>query len=181
MKSGSGPIFPQTAILRAAASGMSAACVMALLLAGPAACRAQQRLVGAAAGNFTLKDVKGKQVSLSDFKGRTVLLNFWATWCSPCNEELPAIQRIYEHHKDARNVVILAVDDQNKATIRNFMQEKHYTFTALLDHKRTLFKKFNVRFIPTVIIINKQGTITGEIVGWHGPQKLLAALKQSAQ
>ena len=140
-----------------------------------------ESIVGAATGDFELKDVKGQQIRLSDFKGRTVVLSFWATWCPPCKKELPAIQKLYEQHKKAKNVVILAVDDENKATIRNFMQEKHYTFTALLDRKRTLFKEFAVRFIPTVIIINGRGTVTDEIVGWNGPQKLLAALKQSAQ
>ena len=138
-------------------------------------------IVGASAGDFALKDVKGGRIRLSDFKGKTVLLSFWATWCPPCKKELPEIQKLYEQHKDAKDVVILAVDDENKAVIRNYLQENHYTFTALVDHKRTLFKEFAVRFIPTVIIINSRGTVTNEIVGWDGPQKLLAALKESAQ
>lgn len=137
-------------------------------------------IVGASAGDFTLKDVQGRKISLSDFKGRTVLLTFWATWCPGCKKELPEIQKLYAQHKGGRNLVILAVDDENKATIRNYMRERHYTFTALVDHKRTLFKEFAVRFIPTVIIINRKGTIAQEIVGWDGPQKLLEALKHIA-
>jgi len=137
--------------------------------------------LSAAAVDMTLTDMHENRTKLSDYRGKWVIVNYWATWCPPCKKELPAIQKLYEQHKKAKNVVILAVDDENKATIRNFMQEKHYTFTALLDRKRTLFKEFAVRFIPTVIIINGRGTVTDEIVGWNGPQKLLAALKQSAQ
>ena len=168
-----------------AAAGGNAACLATLLLAmvstGFAAPLAPQGLpgvpesfVGLAAGDFALRDVEGKRVRLSDFRGRTVLLSFWATWCLPCQKELPAIQKIYEQHKD---MVVLTVDDENRATIRDFLKDKHYGFTALMDPKRTLFKKFAVRFIPTVFVINDEGTIVREIVGWKGPQELLAALK----
>ncbi|HUX09166.1 MAG TPA: redoxin domain-containing protein [Terriglobia bacterium] len=130
--------------------------------------------MGYPAGDFTLQDVAGKQVSLSDFRGKTVLLSFWATWCLPCKAELPTLQKIYEQRKD---VAVLAVDDESKATVRSFLKDKHYDFTALMDQKRTLFKKFGVRFIPTVFVINGEGVIVREMVGWEGPQKLLAALQ----
>jgi peroxiredoxin/outer membrane lipoprotein-sorting protein len=133
----------------------------------------RESFAGASAGEFTLKDIEGKEVSLSDFRGKTVMLSFWATWCPPCKEELPALQKIHEQHQD---VVVLAVDDENKATIRNFLKEKQFGFTALVDRKRTLFKKFSIRFIPTVIVINNEGFITHEVVGWEGPEELLAAI-----
>jgi peroxiredoxin/outer membrane lipoprotein-sorting protein len=129
---------------------------------------------GTSAGNFTLNDVAGNQFSLSDFRGKTVLLNFWATWCMPCQRELPTLQRIFEERKD---VIVLTVDDENAAAIKNFLEDNHYGFPALIDPDRTLFKKFAVHFIPTVLVINREGVIVDEIVGWEGPQKLLAALK----
>jgi peroxiredoxin/outer membrane lipoprotein-sorting protein len=131
---------------------------------------------GASAADFTLKDMDGQQVRLSDFKGKTVVLTFWATWCAPCKEELPALQKIFEERE---NVAVLAVDDESKSTVRDFLKDKHYTFTALLDHKRTLFKRFGVHFIPTVFVINSQGLIIREIVGWKGPDELMAALKDA--
>jgi peroxiredoxin/outer membrane lipoprotein-sorting protein len=134
----------------------------------------REGFAGAGAKDFTLKDIEGRRVSLSHFRGKTVLLSFWATWCSPCKEELPTLQKIFEERKD---VVVLTVDDENKATIRNFLKDKHYGFTALMDRKRTLFKQFAVHFIPTVFVINQQGLIIREIVGWKGPEELMAALK----
>jgi peroxiredoxin len=129
---------------------------------------------GTSAGNFTLNDVEGNQVSLSDFRGKTVLLNFWATWCVPCKRELPTIQKIFEERKD---VVVLTVDDESEETIKNFLKDSHYGFPALMDQQRTLFKKFAVHFIPTALVIDQEGIIVHEIVGWEGPQKLLEALK----
>lgn len=134
----------------------------------------RESFVGYTAENFTLKDIEGNKVSLGDYRGKTVLLSFWATWCAPCKEELPTLQKIFEERKD---VVVLAVDDENRATVRNFLKEKNYSFTALLDGKRTLFKQFAVHFIPTIFVINGQGIIMHKFVGWEGPEKLLAALK----
>jgi peroxiredoxin len=136
----------------------------------------QQSMIGSQVADFTLLDVDGKQVRLSDFRGKTVLLSFWATWCPPCKEELPALEKIYEQYKD-KDVAVLAVDDEDKATIRDFLKEKQYGFTALVDSKRTLFKEFAVHFIPTVIVINHEGIITREVEGWEGAQQFLAALK----
>lgn len=172
---------------RNAAAMRSAACragtllVMAvalpfLLPASFALTGVQRSVVGISAEDFSLQDMDRNQVKLSDFRGRTVLLSFWATWCLPCKAEMPTIQKIYEEHKD-KDVVVLTVDDENEATIRKFMDDHHYSFRALLDHKRTLYQKFAIRFIPTVFIIDDEGTIVREIVGWHGPQALLSALK----
>lgn len=132
-----------------------------------------QGVEGISAGNFTLNDIEGNGVSLSDFRGKIVLLSFWATWCAPCKRELPILQEIFVGRKD---VEVLAVDDEDPATIRSFLHENHYGFPALIDHDRTLFKKFAVHFIPTVLVIDQEGVIVHEIVGWEGPQKLLAAL-----
>ncbi|MEJ2009953.1 MAG: redoxin domain-containing protein [Acidobacteriota bacterium] len=134
--------------------------------------------VGSPAGDFTLPDTRGKQISLSEFRGKTVVLSFWATWCPPCKMELPTIQTIYEQGK-GKNVVVLAVDDEDKATVRDFLKQKHYDFTALIDSKRTLFKRFAIHYIPTVFVINDQGIIVRRIEGWQGPQDLLAAVKAS--
>jgi peroxiredoxin/outer membrane lipoprotein-sorting protein len=139
----------------------------------------EEGYMGSTPENFTLPDAQGTKVSLSDFRGKTVLLSFWATWCPPCNEELPEFQKIYVQHKDKKDIVVLAVDDEEKATISKFMKDKHYDFTALVDRNRTLFKKFAVHFIPTVFVINGQGIIVRKVVGWEGPQDLLAALKAS--
>lgn len=138
----------------------------------------RESFTGAAAGNFTLKDVHGKTVSLRNFQGKTVLLSFWATWCPPCKEELPALEKISEQH---HNVVVLAVDDEPRAIIRNFLKDDQYGITELVDHKKKVFKKFAIHFIPTVIVINNEGLITHEVVGWEGPEELLAEIGAGGQ
>lgn len=138
----------------------------------------REGFAGARAGNFTLSDIEGKDVSLRDFRGKTVLLSFWATWCLACNAELPTIQKIYEQDK---NVVVLAVDGESRTTVAKFLSDKHYDFTTLIDRKQTLFKRFAIHFIPTVFVINRQGTIVRRIVGWQGSQELQAALKAGEQ
>ncbi len=153
------------------------ASVVSFLLPVPSALAGvKESVVGTSAGDFTLRDVAGKRVSLSDFRGKTVLLSFWATWCLPCKAELPTIENIYEQNKD-KDVVVLAVDDENEVTIKKFMNDHHYGFMVLMDPKRALFERFVIYFIPTVLIINGKGIIVREIVGWHGSQKLLSAMK----
>jgi len=133
--------------------------------------------IGASAGEFTLEDIDGKQVSLSDYCGKTVVLTFWATWCLPCKAELPTVQQIYQQRKE--DVVVLAVDDESEAVVKDFLKVNHYGFTVLVDHDRTLFRNYAVHFIPTVVIINADGMIVRKIVGWEGPKELFAALDAS--
>jgi peroxiredoxin len=166
---------------RSAASwvGVFVAVALVLLQAGPASAQRSalhKSIIDSAAVDFTLQDVEGRQVSLSDFKGRTVLLAFWATWCPPCKEELPTLQKIYKQYQD-KDLVILTVDDERPATIKDFLRAKHYSFRALVDSKRAVFREFAVHFIPTAIVINPDEIVTQVITGWAGPQRLLDALR----
>jgi len=170
-----------------AAADRSAACwlggfvaiALVLFQAGPISAQGpslQESIIGSTAPDFTLRDVDGHQVRLSDFRGKTVLLAFWATWCPPCNEELPTLQKIYEHSQN-KDLVILTVDDQAPATIRAFLRAKHYSFPVLVDSNRAVFTEFAVHFIPTAVVINPDGIISQVLTGWEGPQRLLDALR----
>lgn len=172
---------------RPVVAGRSSACrvsvflVMTLVLfqAVPAFAQGpgvEKSIVGSAAEDFTLPDVEGHQVRLSDFRGKTVLLAFWATWCLPCKEELPALQKIGEQYRD-KGLVILTINDEAPATIRDFLRTKHYNFEALVDSKRTVFREFAVHFIPTAVVINPDQIVTRVITGWEGPERLLEALR----
>jgi peroxiredoxin/outer membrane lipoprotein-sorting protein len=130
---------------------------------------------GAAAGDFTLRDVQGKRVRLRDFRGKTVLLDFWATWCPACRKALPALEKECEQHP--QEMVLLAVDDESKETIQNFLNGRHDRFTALVDRKRKLFRQFDVRYLPTLFVISPEGVIIHRVVGWEGSQDLLPAGK----
>lgn len=172
---------------RPVAVGKSSACwvsfflVLAMMLfqAVPATAQGpgvEKSIVGSAAEDFTLPDVQGHQVRLSDFRGKTVLLAFWATWCLPCKEELPTLQKIGEQYRD-KGLVILTINDEAPATIRDFLRAKHYNFEALVDSNRTVFKEFAVHFIPTAVVINPDEIVTRVMTGWEGPERLLEALR----
>jgi peroxiredoxin len=136
----------------------------------------QKSIIGSAAADFTLLDVEGREIRLSDFRGKTVLLAFWATWCPPCKEELPTLQKIDEQYQN-KGLVILTVDDEEPATIKDFLRAMHYSFPALVDSKREVFREFAVHFIPTAIVINPDDIVTQVVTGWEGPQRLLEALR----
>ncbi|HHY81770.1 MAG TPA: TlpA family protein disulfide reductase [Clostridiales bacterium] len=120
--------------------------------------------------DFELEDLQGNKVRLSDFKGKIVFLNFWATWCPPCREEMPFMQELYEKYKD-KDIVVLAVnpnqvenrgvDDSEKAEqkVREFIKENGYTFPILLDRDDSAWAVYQQRGIPANYVIDKEGVI----------------------
>ena len=119
--------------------------------------------------SFTLKDQNSKTVSLNDYRGKVVFLNFWATWCPPCQRELPHIQTLYEKYKDSEDVAILTVvypngQDKNEDVILNFIEENKYTMPVLFDNGK-LFNTFQVTSMPTTYMIDKSGKPYGYIRG----------------
>jgi peroxiredoxin len=119
----------------------------------------------AAAIGFTLKDLNGKSHSLSDYKGKVVFLNFWATWCPPCRQEMPSMQKMFKSW-DNKKYVMLAVNiGESKSKVASFARENGYTFPILLDTNKSLAREYMVRGIPTTYIISKDGMIVNQIVG----------------
>ena len=115
--------------------------------------------------DFKLKDINGKEVSLSDFKGKNVLINFWATWCPPCKAEMPDLEKLYEENKNS-DLVILAVNlSEDKETIKSFMDKNNYNFHVLMDSNGDVAIKYDIASIPTSFFINKEGAIVQKKVG----------------
>jgi thiol-disulfide isomerase/thioredoxin len=115
--------------------------------------------------NLKLKDLNGKDVSLSDFKGKKVMLNFWASWCRPCISEMPDIQKLYNETKDS-DLVILAVNlGEDKATVKSFTDINKYNFTILLDLEESAGRQYNIAAIPTTFFIDKEGNIVSTVKG----------------
>ncbi|MFL0267041.1 TlpA family protein disulfide reductase [Candidatus Clostridium radicumherbarum] len=117
------------------------------------------------AADFKLKDLSGKEVSLSDFKGKRVFLNFFATWCPPCKAEMPEMEKLYEETKDS-DLVILAVDlEESTETVRSFVNNNKYNFKVLLDSNSTAAEKYQISSIPTSYFIDKDGNIVDKHIG----------------
>lgn len=127
--------------------------------------------------DFTLTDQYGNSHTLSDYKGKVVFLNFWATWCNPCLIEMPHIEELYnEYGLNKEDVVILGIAnprsdeypynaDEPKETIIDFLNQNGYTFPILFDETGEISKQYFVRAFPTTYMINKEGQIYGYVPG----------------
>ena len=124
---------------------------------------------------FRLKTLDGQEIDSSSLRGKVVLLNFWATWCGPCKEEMPALERLRRSF-DPNQVALLAVTiDLQRAGIRAFMKQLDLTFPVLLDEDRDVSAMFLVRGLPTTVLIGRDGTLIGRAVGpraWDSPQSV---------
>jgi peroxiredoxin len=99
--------------------------------------------LGSPAPDFTLQTVDGTPLRLSDLKGKPVFMNFWATWCVPCREEMPAMQALYEQYRD-RGLVILAVNmEEDEARVRRWVDQGGFTYTFVLDSEGQQLKRYN--------------------------------------
>ena len=125
---------------------------------------------GIAAPDFTLEDLSGKRVSLKQFRGRVVFLNFWATWCVPCREEMPAMEKLHRELKDEGLEVVAVNFKENSQQVRKFFDELGLTFTALLDKDGAVSEEYGVWSLPLSYFIDRRGEFVGKAIGsrdWH--------------
>ncbi|MGD7045619.1 peroxiredoxin family protein [Jeotgalibacillus proteolyticus] len=124
---------------------------------------------GQKAPDFDTVTVEGENVSLSDYKGKKVILNFWATWCPPCIEEMPHMQKYYEEDAQNQNVEILAVNlttrDNGIDRVESFKKDYGLTFPVLLDESGQLGETFYAFTIPTTYLLDEEGTVTKKLMG----------------
>lgn len=124
-------------------------------------------LPGNKAIDFELKNMAGETVRLSDFKGKTVVLNFFASWCPPCQVEMPHINKVYETMKDL-DVVIIGVNltaQDNMDDLKKLLEENSITFPIVLDEKSEVATSYAIRSIPVNVVINAEGIVTEYAIG----------------
>ncbi|OHB27992.1 MAG: hypothetical protein A2X84_13470 [Desulfuromonadaceae bacterium GWC2_58_13] len=122
--------------------------------------------VGAVAPDVTLQSLDGKTVSLSHFRGKVVVLNFWATWCPPCKAEMPSMERLHQGLKGEDFVVIAVnVEADGVEVAKDFLKNNPYTFSFLVDAEAEAQETFGVFRFPETFIINKDGVILNHIIG----------------
>ncbi|WP_431029213.1 TlpA family protein disulfide reductase [Lysinibacillus sp. LZ02] len=124
---------------------------------------------GQIAPDFTLQTLTGESVTLSDLKGKKVILNFWASWCPPCRAEMPHLQEYYEKYADADNVTIIAANttynDQGAENVQKFVNSYDITFPVLLMPEDNIIKLYEVLTIPSTLMIDTEGRIQYYIQG----------------
>jgi len=117
------------------------------------------------AEGFTLEDLRGSMMSLKDFRGKVIFLNFWASWCGPCRIEMPAMELLWQVFQDD-DFVILAVDvKEERDTVSSFIEKNDYTFPVLLDSRGKVANMYDVRAYPTSFLIDWEGKVVGKAVG----------------
>ena len=122
--------------------------------------------LGEPAPNFQLPDLNGRLVTLSDLRGKVVLLNFWATWCGPCRVEMPAMEQLYQtfSRKDFE-ILAVSIDAQGVAITRPFQQEYHLTFPILHDADYRVGLTYGARSLPMTFLVDRQGVVRHQIFG----------------
>lgn len=133
-----------------------------------------ERLTGSRAPDFALRDLNGNYVSVSAQRGKAVVLNFWATWCPPCRDEMPSLNSLHNRFKD-RGLVVLGVAAGSSGTeVRNFIKKSPLDYTVLLEGMEAS-RLYNVYSIPTTFLIDKKGFIRERLAGevdWTSPEAI---------
>ncbi|MFQ5451095.1 MAG: TlpA disulfide reductase family protein [Nitrospinaceae bacterium] len=128
------------------------------------------------ASNFTLKSLDGQDVSLDQYRGKFLLINFWATWCGPCKIEMPSLEALYKRFKsDKFEMIAISNDMFGESVVKPYVEANHLTFRILLDQQLTVSYQFGVVSLPTTFLIDPQGKIIGTRQGaenWTAPDTL---------
>ena len=130
-------------------------------------------IINSKAPDFTLKDLNGKTVSLSAFKGKVILLNFWATWCPPCRAEMPSLNKLYNILKPRGLEVVAVSTDRSISDIKDFIESHRVGFPILFDSERSASKLYRVFSMPTTFLIDRKGVIVEKFYGeydWTEPE-----------
>jgi peroxiredoxin len=136
---------------------------------------------GTPAPDFALTALDGRKVTLAEFKGKPVILNFWATWCGPCRREMPGLQAFYDKHR-SDGWGFLTVSKESPETLEAFLRERPHSFPVLVDSGGTVGDLYKVRSIPKTFLIDAEGTIRKVISGAiSDPEKALGAFIREAK
>lgn len=138
-----------------------------------------QQLTNRQAAVFTLKNLEGDPVSLSELKGKVVVLDFWATWCPPCRKTMPHLEKLSAEMKE-QGVAVVGVSDEESGVVKSYIRKQNYSFPILLDARREVNRRYGIRAIPTTLVIDRTGVIRSHFVGAVGEDRLRQAITAAA-
>jgi len=157
--------------------------VLLLVLCAASGCTKKDvpAVEGNPAPDFTLNDLSGRPVQLSSLKGKVVLLNFWATWCPPCREEIPSMVRLNQAMQGKPfQMLAVSIDEGGKGAVQEFFQKGGATLPTLLDSDAKVSSRYGTYRVPETFVIDAKGIIVKKVIGpmdWSSPE-VLAALEQ---
>jgi len=131
---------------------------------------------GVSAPDFALPDLDGKTVNLADYKGKVVLLNIWATWCPPCVEEMPSMEKLHQELKDEDfEILAVSIDVSGAKAVIPFMKKHKLSFSVLTDTEGAIKSLYQTTGVPESFIIDRQGIIVEKVIGprdWAAPSTI---------
>lgn len=134
--------------------------------------------VGDDAPDFALVDMNGERHQLSDYKGQGVFLNFWGTWCKPCEREFPLMDKQYQQYKD-KGLEILAVNiGESEFAVQKFIDRKGLSFPVLIDGNKSVMETYKINPLPTTLLINPEGKIEKVITGEMNEEMIKEYMEQ---
>ncbi len=119
----------------------------------------QASQVSGKAPNFTLKSRSGKNLKLSEFRGQVVMINFWASWCAPCRQEMPLLEKIYKKYKRLGFTLLGVNVEQDTSAAKNYLKNVRVSFPILFDNTNKTSKLYKVSAMPTTVIIDRNGNM----------------------
>ena len=139
--------------------------------------------LGSKVSEFELADLKGNQVKLSDYKGKILVINFWASWCPPCKGEMPDFDLLDKGLKKKNDVVLLAVNmtdgkRETKSKVESFIKENNYGMMVLLDTEGQAAKLYEIKWLPTTVIVDRKGILRWQVFGATSKEAVLKEIKE---
>jgi peroxiredoxin len=137
----------------------TALCALAIGFLASASAQAKAPAIGAAAPDFTLRSSFGKNLKLSEYRGQVVMINFWATWCAPCRQELPQLNRLHERYqRDGFVLLGVSVDDNPKAA-QEMVNRLGVRFPVLFDAAKQVSDRYDIDAMPSTLLIDRSGAV----------------------
>jgi thiol-disulfide isomerase/thioredoxin len=141
--------------------------------------RIRKELVGKPAPDISVNDIHGVAVSLADLKGKTVLLDFWATWCPPCRADMPSLEKLNKKYGGKELTIIGISVDEERGIVEKFLGEHPHSYPVVLTSENEIPRQYETREIPTYVVIDATGNVQAAVVGDKGFSELRTLLKKA--